>query len=79
VLEAVASCFDIFLPAEKRETVRAITFAELSVGDVLEADLRTLEGTLLVAQGMKISPPLLEKLRNFAEIAGIKEPVRVHA
>jgi hypothetical protein len=77
VIEAVAACFDIFLESQNAGQSTGIPFSSLTVGDVLSADLRTLEGTLLVTKGNKISQLLIEKLRNFAELSGIQEPVYV--
>jgi response regulator RpfG family c-di-GMP phosphodiesterase len=77
VLEAVAACFDIFLESKNADQSIGIPFNELKVGQVLSADLRTLEGTLLVTKGNKISPVLMEKLRNFADLSGIEEPVYI--
>lgn len=79
VLEAVAACFDIFIENKMEPGTKPISFSELTVGHILSADLRTLEGTLLVTKGIKISPPVLQKLRNFADLTGIKEPLYVHS
>jgi response regulator RpfG family c-di-GMP phosphodiesterase len=76
VLEAVAACFDIYLE-KGSESSSAIGFNDLAVGDVLQADLRTMDGTLLVTKGNKISPLLIQKLRNFAELSGIQEPIYI--
>lgn len=78
VLEAVAACFDIYLDKQENGH-KAISFAELTVSHILAADLTTTDGTLLVTKGTKISQPLLQKLRNFAELNGIKEPIPIIA
>jgi response regulator RpfG family c-di-GMP phosphodiesterase len=77
VLEAVAACFDIYIETKKEAGTRPITFSELAVSHILAADLRTVEGTLLVTKGIKISPLVLQKLRNFADLTGIQEPLYV--
>jgi response regulator RpfG family c-di-GMP phosphodiesterase len=78
VLQAIAARFDIFLgqPGDTPEP-KAITFAELQVGNVLAGDIKTREGTLLVTSGNTISALLLQKLRNFAELSGIHEPILI--
>ena len=75
VLEAVASCFDIYL-AEPTEP-RQIPFSELRVGHIITSDILTTEGTLVVASGAQISPALMRKLHNFSEISGLREPISV--
>jgi response regulator RpfG family c-di-GMP phosphodiesterase len=78
VLQAVAARFDIFL-GQGTETAepKQIAFSDLQVGHVLAGNLKTKEGTLLMTAGNKISPILLQKLRNFAELSGIQEPISI--
>jgi hypothetical protein len=57
----------------------AITFAQLRIGHVLRADLETRDGILIVIAGNRVTPALMERLRNFATLSGIKEPVFVAA
>jgi response regulator RpfG family c-di-GMP phosphodiesterase len=78
VLEAIGACYDIFVEKEPQE-VRRITFAELAVGHVLVEDLLTVEEILLLKEGTRISPPVLQKLRNFSQITRIKQPIRVYS
>lgn len=80
VLEAVAVGFDVYLADQATGDAAAgvsIAFKDLQIGAVLKADLLTSEGTLIVAAGTEISPMLLEKLRNFAQLTGIKEPILI--
>ena len=80
VLEAVAACFDIYLDKVETETSRreSVRISELKVSSVLAEDITTLEGALIVPSGTQITPPLLQKLRNFAELAALKEPIFIH-
>ncbi len=79
VLEAVAACFDIYLTTDASNEAPAlvIAFKDLHIGHVLKADLTTTDGTLIVAAGTEISQTVMQKLRNFAELSGIKEPLQV--
>ena len=81
VLEAVAAVFDISLerdtPAESPS--RPVGIKELRVGWTLAAEARTRDGMLIVPAGTQISPMLMEKLRNFAELGDLEEPVLVTA
>jgi response regulator RpfG family c-di-GMP phosphodiesterase len=78
VLKALASCYDIYMMKEEHPVLRDIPFSELTVGHVLAGDLLTSGGILILRAGSTISPPLLQKLRNFGALNGIKEPVRIH-
>jgi response regulator RpfG family c-di-GMP phosphodiesterase len=76
VLEAVASCYDLFLGGEQSE-LKTISFSELTIGHVLASDILTKDGTLVVGCGAQISGALLRKLQNFREVVGLKEPIVV--
>jgi len=54
-----------------------VTFAALRVGHVLTADLETKDGVLILSAGNRITPPLIQRLRNFAALSGIKEPIHI--
>ena len=58
---------------------RSIPFANLRVGNVLVSDLETKDGVLILTAGNRITPPLIERLRNFAALSGIKEPIHIEA
>jgi response regulator RpfG family c-di-GMP phosphodiesterase len=76
VLEAIAACYDVYL--DKPSTAVAaisVTVSELKVGAVFTEDVRTKEGTLLVTANTRLSPALLQKLRNFHELTGLEEPL----
>lgn len=77
ILQAVAASFDHCL--ELAEESKLLAFGELRVGHVLQSDLTTANGALIVPAGTQVSPMLLEKLRNFAELNDLKEPVHVAA
>lgn len=52
---------------------------ELRIGYVLESDIKTPTGLLLVPSGTCLGLTHLEKLRNFARLGGIREPIAVMA
>jgi response regulator RpfG family c-di-GMP phosphodiesterase len=60
-------------------TVRLVCLNELKVGQVLLSDVQTRQGALLVPAGHTISETLLMRIRNFARIMGIKEPLQVES
>ncbi len=81
VLDAAFACFDVYLTHATSATSsgRPIGFNELQPGHVLISNIETSDGMMIVTAGNKISPLLLQKLRNFAAISGIKEPIYVEA
>lgn len=55
----------------------SIPFKELRPGHTLVSHIETLDGTLLLSRGQKLSLAHLERLRNYSALAGIKEPIQV--
>jgi response regulator RpfG family c-di-GMP phosphodiesterase len=54
-----------------------ISLKELRVGQLLDSDIQNEAGLLLVPAGTRLSQIHLEKLRNFARLGGIREPITV--
>ena len=50
---------------------------ELALGQTLGADVITSDGRLLISAGHVITETLLERLRNFAKLNGLREPLSV--
>lgn len=79
VVEAVAAVFDICLahatPTESQS--RPVWIKNLRVGWTLAAEVRTRDGVMIIPAGTQISPLLMEKLRNFAELGDLEEPMLV--
>lgn len=80
VLESVAVYFDLARPAELLATPdpRRVTLKELRVGHELTVGIHTRDGTLIVSAGTTLTQMHLEKVRNFAELSGIEEPLFVN-
>lgn len=74
VLIALGSASD---GVESAEEIREITAAQLRTGMVLIDPVEGMDGRLLVAHGQEVSVGLLERLVNFRENIGVKEPIRV--
>ena len=79
VLEAVAAVFDVCwartTPAEIQS--RPVGIKNLRVGLTLAVEARTRDGVMIVPAGTQISPMLMQKLRNFAELGELEEPMLV--
>jgi response regulator RpfG family c-di-GMP phosphodiesterase len=79
VLEAIAACFDVYLaaPEPDQNGVLPTHVSDLRAGAILAEDVLTRDGTLVVVAETMISDALLQKLRNFHEVMGLKEPLFV--
>jgi response regulator RpfG family c-di-GMP phosphodiesterase len=79
VLNFVATAFDVFIPAASKESVagRTVLFKDLRVGHVLMSDVLTRDGTKIITAGAPVTSVLLARLRNFASLGGIQEPLLV--
>jgi len=79
VLEAIAAAFDVFLAAKPTDEplTKEVAFKDLRVGQVLKANVMTKDGMLIITAGTEVSQVVMEKLHNFAELSGIKEPIYV--
>ena len=56
---------------------QAILAKDMAPGQVLLSAVTTNDGVLIVPAGTEISQMLIEKLKNFASLSGIKEPIYV--
>ena len=81
VLESISVCFDVFVPESGKVggAVAEVSLKELRVGHLLADKIETRDGVLIVGAGTRITPMLLEKLRNFAAVNGIREPIQVES
>ena len=57
--------------------VKSLRCGELRVGQILVGNVEARDGMLIVAQGTKINAPLLERLKNWHRLNGLKEPIQV--
>jgi len=77
VLQAFTRCLErqgIEAPAAP---MQKIGLRELRIGHVLLAGIETMDGLLVVPEGTVIGLAHLQKLRNFARLSGIREPLFV--
>jgi response regulator RpfG family c-di-GMP phosphodiesterase len=79
LLDNCFRCFEGFLSqaiSADRE-VRSVAIAALTVGDVLVSEVRSASGMLLVGAGNRVTDTMINRLKNYAEFDGIKEPLLV--
>ncbi|HEX7651891.1 MAG TPA: HD domain-containing phosphohydrolase [Verrucomicrobiae bacterium] len=80
VLDAAFKCFDAYLPTASTTVATnkaAVNIEELHPGMVLLSDIETESGMLLIPHGGKLTPVMLEKIRNFALVVGVRQPIYV--
>ena len=80
VLAAASRCFDVWLgvPDEKRPPSEPMRIEDLRTSHVLAQDIRTKDGSLIMAADTKLSPTILEKLVNFKALGTIDGTILVH-
>ncbi|MDR3673158.1 MAG: response regulator [Holophaga sp.] len=64
-------------PKEAETEIRELTLKDLRLGHLLGCDIQTAAGLLLVPSGTHLGLTHLEKLRNFARLGDIREPITV--
>jgi response regulator RpfG family c-di-GMP phosphodiesterase len=77
VLRALGRALRAREAPEAPPQVRAVELRDLQPGQVLAEEILTETGLLVVPRGTRLGLTHLEKLRNFARLAGIREPIAV--
>jgi response regulator RpfG family c-di-GMP phosphodiesterase len=62
---------------EGKYLVKVIHLKDLQDSMILDDDVFTMNGTLLIAKGQEVTRLIIQRLHNFAETEGIKEPLQV--
>lgn len=81
VLNAAFACFDVYLPEGSATPAphRAVALSELRVGDILVDKVESKDGVVMASPGTEVTQMVLQKLHNFAQLSGLKEPILVEA
>jgi len=74
---AVLHGMKMAMGVEKSYEVIEVGVQGLKEGMILVQDMTTEQGKLLISKGQKVSRLLIERLKNVAEVARVKEPIRV--
>ncbi len=74
---AVLHAVEMALGVERNYEVIGVSVRELKKGMILGQDVRTEQEKLLISKGQEVSQPLIERLKNVAEVTRVKEPIRV--
>ena len=62
---------------EKNYQVREVTVSELKAHMILDEDLQSSKGQLLISKGYEFNAVVLKRLKHFNRNSGINEPIRV--
>jgi response regulator RpfG family c-di-GMP phosphodiesterase len=74
---ACLKALEAFVPHEATMELRVLKSAELRTAMVVDQDVRSKNGLLLLAKGQEVTPSVLGRLKAFASKTGIVEPIRV--
>jgi len=76
VLDTTFACFNTYHPeSSAKNLAQTVRVRDLHVGQVVQADIRTENGKILVPARSRITPVLLVRLANFAKFSPIQEPI----
>ena len=59
------------------ENLRTVTLAQMNIGCTLRSDVETSDGVLLATAGQVVDETVFERIRNYAKVVGIKEPLLI--
>jgi response regulator RpfG family c-di-GMP phosphodiesterase len=74
---AVLTALEAVVWIEGKFQVKVISLRDLHDNMILDEDVFTTGGTLLIAKGQEVNQLIRKRLHNFAETEGIREPLQV--
>lgn len=79
LLELCFACFQSYLAnaVSAERQVLSLYVKELVAGQVVVSDIRSEQDTVLVGAGYKLTPTVLERLRNYDALGQVRQPVLV--
>ena len=77
VLQAMGRCLGRSGESVSSCEPREVGSVELRVGQLLRADVETVTGLLVIPEGTLLQAAHLHKLKNFARLSAIREPLLV--
>ncbi len=77
VLDAAYTCLVLKGTTPDMEGIQGLSAADVKAGQLLMANAETKDGLVILSAGIRISKLALERLRNYAELGVLKEPVYV--
>jgi response regulator RpfG family c-di-GMP phosphodiesterase len=79
IVECAVRCLasSAFGVSPVQKSIRLVSVVELEVGQTLLSDIVTCSGALLIVAGNVVSESLRQRIRNFARLQNVREPIRV--
>ncbi|MST01125.1 MAG: hypothetical protein EXS29_07430 [Pedosphaera sp.] len=77
VLDAVHTCLVLKGNSPDMEGIQGLSAADVKAGQLLMENAETKDGLVILSAGVRISKLAMERLRNYAELGVLKEPVYV--
>lgn len=75
----IVAALETLKPVSWEKVPRAVSIADLRAGMILDEEIRTAAGVLLVGKGQEVTYPLLVRLRNFHQRSAISGKILVLA
>jgi response regulator RpfG family c-di-GMP phosphodiesterase len=73
----VLKVMSLVAPMTEGTIARSCLVVQLSEGMILAQDIRSKNDTMILASGHRVTRSMIEKLRNYHHLRGIKEPIHV--
>jgi len=73
----VLNALEFVISTRLTHETRSISVSELEENMILDEDVHTFKGQLLLSKGQEVTWPLIERLTNFSDTVGVREPIRV--
>ncbi|WP_031388287.1 HD domain-containing phosphohydrolase [Desulfonatronum thiodismutans] len=73
----ILAALEKVLSLKSEYELREVRVDQLETGMLLTADVQSQKGMLLVAQGQEVTPVMITRLRTYAKISGVHEPIKV--
>lgn len=73
----LVAILDRLQPSVSGRVLRSVMLRDLGPGMVLDQDVRTKTGQLVVPRGQEVTHSVIQRLSNFEKSVGIEEPIRV--
>ncbi|OPX37020.1 MAG: histidine kinase [Deltaproteobacteria bacterium] len=73
----VIQAIEMALGVKQSYQVMSVGVADLKEGMILGEDVTTEQGKLLITKGQEVSQPIVERLKNVAEVTRVNEPIQV--
>jgi len=75
--EEILSALERYRPLPTLTERKKLNIGELQASMIVEDDVATRDGFMIVGRETRLTPVLIERVRNFAKTRGVNQPIRV--